>query len=105
MKKIILILFLFTSYTQYTFASFPILDNNIIETQTIIEQPTNNTTNYSDDVDLWLAVACFFLGFTGIHRFMLGQTGLGFAYLLTGGFFFVGWFVDFWNIISGKMKR
>ena len=88
-----------------TYASFPILDKNIIVTKTIIEQPTNNTINYSNDVDVWLAVVCFFVGVLGIHRFMLGQTGLGFVYLFTFGFFFIGAFIDFWNIISGKLSR
>jgi|688.fasta_scaffold479183_1 TM2 domain-containing membrane protein YozV len=44
-----------------------------------------------------------FCGFFGIHRFYLGKNWTGFIYLLTGGFFVVGWLVDLLlipNIVS-----
>lgn len=37
---------------------------------------------------------CFFLGGLGVHKFIDGKIGLGILYLLTGGIFGIGWFVD-----------
>ena len=35
-----------------------------------------------------------FLGFAGVHRFYLGQMGMGFLYFMTGGFCVVGTIID-----------
>ena len=40
----------------------------------------------------------FFLGLFGGHRFYFGHFGLGVLYFLTGGLFFIGWFVDLFLI-------
>ena len=44
----------------------------------------------------------FFLGFFGVHKFYLGKTGWGVAYLLTGGLFVVGWVIDIF-LIPGQV--
>lgn len=36
----------------------------------------------------------FFFGILGIHRFYLGRPVSGVVWLLTGGLFGIGWFVD-----------
>ena len=36
----------------------------------------------------------FFLGWAGIHRFYVGKVVSGILYLLTLGFFGIGWFID-----------
>ncbi len=36
-----------------------------------------------------------FLGWIGVHRFYLGQVGLGIVYALTGGLFGIGFIADF----------
>lgn len=38
-----------------------------------------------------------FLGFAGIHRFVIGQIGMGILYLLTGGLCWIGIIVDLVN--------
>jgi TM2 domain-containing membrane protein YozV len=38
-----------------------------------------------------------FLGFAGIHRFMLNQVGLGILYFFTAGLCFIGTIVDLVN--------
>ena len=41
-----------------------------------------------------------FVGFAGLHRFILGQIGLGILYLLTAGLCFIGTIVDLVNYKS-----
>lgn len=36
----------------------------------------------------------FFFGLLGGHRFYLGRFTSGFIYLITGGVFGIGWFID-----------
>jgi TM2 domain-containing membrane protein YozV len=42
---------------------------------------------------LWL-----FCGILGGHKFYLGRPFMGLLYLFTGGFFFIGWIVDFFTL-------
>ena len=41
-----------------------------------------------------------FLGFAGIHRFIIGHIGMGLLYLLTGGICLIGTIVDLVNYKS-----
>ena len=43
-------------------------------------------------VTAYLLCICF--GYVGAHRFYLGHTGMGFAYIFTFAFFGLGWLVD-----------
>jgi hypothetical protein len=47
---------------------------------------------------------CFFLGALGIHRFYLGYTGWGIAFLLTAGFLGIGVLVDFVRLLFGSLQ-
>lgn len=51
-----------------------------------------------------LAILCFFLGYLGIHRFVVGKIGTGILWLLTGGVFGIGLIVDFIMIVCGAFK-
>jgi TM2 domain-containing membrane protein YozV len=44
---------------------------------------------------------CFFLGWTGAHRYYVGKIGTGILMLLTGGVFGILWLIDFIMIIVG----
>ena len=48
---------------------------------------------------LWIAyLLWFFFGFFGIHKFYLDKIFIGILYILTGGLFFIGWFVDLFTL-------
>ena len=51
--------------------------------------------------DKWVAfILCLFLGLFGAHKFYEGKAGMGILYLLTGGLFGVGWFIDLIAILA-----
>ena len=51
--------------------------------------------------ELWIAyMLWFFFGLLGIHKFYLEKIGMGIIYILTGGFFFIGWFIDLFTLPS-----
>ena len=51
--------------------------------------------------ELWVAyLLWFFLGLVGVHKFYLNKMGWGIIYLLTGGFFLIGWLVDLFTLPS-----
>ncbi len=48
--------------------------------------------------EMLLIIACGgFFGFAGIHRFLIGQIGMGLVYFLTGGLCLIGTIVDIIN--------
>lgn len=47
---------------------------------------------------------CFFLGLLGAHKFYLGRFGLGIVYLLTYGFFGIGWLIDMIVLLVGNPR-
>tara|TARA_B100001287_G_scaffold62707_1_gene50896 strand:+ start:2491 stop:2976 length:486 start_codon:yes stop_codon:yes gene_type:complete len=53
---------------------------------------------------LTMALLCFFLGYTGIHRFMMGHTAIGVLMLLTAGLCGILTLVDFIRILTGDLK-
>lgn len=58
----------------------------------------------SDKSRLASLLLCFFFGVLGIHRFYVGKIGTGIIWLLTGGVFGIGAFIDFIMIIVGTFK-
>ena len=51
-----------------------------------------------------MALICFFVGGLGIHRFMMGYTGIGILMLLTLGCFGILTLIDFIRILTGGLK-
>lgn len=53
----------------------------------------------------WIALLlCGVFGLLGVHRFYAGKNATGVLYLLTGGLFGVGAFVDFLSILFGSFR-
>nr|WP_319401578.1 TM2 domain-containing protein [uncultured Carboxylicivirga sp.] len=50
-----------------------------------------------DPQTILLTALIGFLGFSGIHRFMINQIGMGILYLFTGGLCMIGTIVDLIN--------
>lgn len=50
-----------------------------------------------DPQTILLTALIGFLGFSGIHRFIINQIGMGILYLLTGGLCLIGTIVDLVN--------
>lgn len=44
---------------------------------------------------------CIFLGMFGVHRYYVGKIGTGVIWMLTAGFFGIGWIVDIFTVALG----
>lgn len=54
-------------------------------------------TRRKDETTTLILAVLGFVVVAGVHRFYLGQVGMGLAYLLTAGFCFIGTIVDLVN--------
>ncbi len=85
-----------------------------VETMAKAEQPnivinnTNTNTNTNTIAgafgmrarNKWVAfLLCLLLGFAGAHKFYEGKAGMGILYILTGGLFGIGWFIDLISLL------
>ena len=66
---------------------------------------TNNNTNIAGTLGIrtrnkWVSFfLCLFLGLFGAHKFYEGRPGMGILYILTGGVFGIGWFIDLISLL------
>ena len=59
---------------------------------------------YSSRSRLLAFFLCAFFGAAGFHRLYVGKIGTGIIWLLTGGFFLIGWVADLLSIIFGNFR-
>ena len=59
------------------------------------------TSDKNKDTALLL---CIFGGLFGLHQFYVGKIGKGLLYLVTGGFFGIGWILDIFSILLGSFR-
>ena len=71
------------------FLSYPRLWTDL---ESILNEIRNNTHSTLVGYILWI------FGFTGSHRFYFGKNISGLIWLLTGGFFLIGWIIDIFLI-------
>jgi hypothetical protein len=104
MKKILFIALALLSFSAVTFASFPVSQQNT-STEVVISESEAPLTNAVADIDWTLFIVCWFVGFLGIHRFMIGDVTNGILMLLTGGGCGIWVIIDLIRIAQGKMRQ
>ena len=67
-----------------------------------VDQPVVRTVSAKS----WGAalVLCLLFGGWGLHRFYVGKIGSGVMFLLTLGWFGLGWLIDLITIVSGNFR-
>ena len=63
---------------------------------------TLSELNFSKKSRLVTLLLCWFLGFTGAHRYYTGKIGTGILMLFTGGGFAIWWIIDLITILVGS---
>lgn len=59
---------------------------------------------FSEKSRLVVLILCWFLGFFGVHRFVVGKIGTGVLMLFTLGGLGLWWFIDVLMILVGSFR-
>ena len=73
-------------------------------TKTASQPDYSNNRNVSPKSRLAVILLWFFFGVLGVHYFYAGRIGMGLLWLVTGGFFGIGWIIDIISILTGTFK-
>lgn len=98
-----------TAPTNYTtdFSQQP-AQSQVIQPQIVINNLPQNNASFTPGVSrkskIVALLLCIFLGYFGAHKFYVGKVGMGILYLLTLGFFGIGWLIDVILIATGSFK-
>ena len=101
MKKLLFLLITLMTVSTVIYASFPVVEDNSI----LVDSNNQPIEAPAPSVDWGLAAVCFFVGYLGIHRFMMGDTTNGILMLITAGGCGIWALIDFINILMGNMSR
>ncbi len=62
------------------------------------------TTPSSHKSRMVALLLCFFFGFAGIHHLYVGRYGMWILYMMTLGFFGIGWIWNLFQILIGSYR-
>ena len=65
---------------------------------------SGRTAEVSDKSKMAALLICIFAGWAGGHYFYAGRIGMGIVYLITVGFFGIGWLIDIIRIACGVFR-
>lgn len=86
----------------------PNMQQTVVQPQIVINNQAVNNAGLAYGISrknkMVALLLCLFLGVFGAHKFYVGKAGAGILYLLTGGLFGIGWFIDLILIATGSFK-
>ena len=102
MKKTLLILVAVLSFSQLTFASFPVTETTNNSTEIVLD---DNIIQSAPDIDWTAFNLCLFGGYLGLHRFYMGHNGIAVLQMITAGGLGIWWIIDLIRIVKGDLYR
>ena len=108
MKRLVFILVALFSISIISYASFPVSET-LTDKETVVvvddSEMGANSSSSAADPDWTLFVVCLFVGYLGVHRFMMGDVTVGILQLLTLGGCGIWTLIDLIRIATGDLRR